>query len=80
MNAATIRLLIVTTLRSWALKIFPRISKICLKILQLSQLDCTICNRPYLCVTESAPTNKGKTSPVMEKDRFAAYVDKDGLE
>ena len=38
------------------LKIFPRISKICLKILQLSQLDCTICNRPYLCVTESAQT------------------------
>jgi hypothetical protein len=48
-------------------------------IVQSTSKDCNVCKRPYLCVTESPPTAKSDNYPVMEKDRFAAYVGEDGL-
>ena len=48
-------------------------------IVQSTDSGCDICKKPYLCVTESPPDNEAVMYPKMEKDRFAAYVDKDGL-
>ena len=37
--------------------------------------SCTICTKPYLCVTDNSPDNN---NIIEEKDRIAAYVGKNG--
>ena len=52
-------------------------------LLQTMSPDCETCKKPYLCVLKDAPTtgstNQDKYKTVVEKDRIATYIGKDGF-
>lgn len=57
----------------------PFIEKPAGYLVQSTSKNCSICSKPYLCVTKPPPTTDSKKRPIIEKDQISAYVGNDGL-